>query len=42
VAAKAVQSHDFGYGSALTTAAFLILTFFSIAYLRMSKFGAKA
>ncbi|GIH24248.1 transporter [Acrocarpospora phusangensis] len=41
VAAKAVQSHDFGYGSALTTAAFLILTFFSIAYLRLSKFGAR-
>ncbi|WP_214109539.1 carbohydrate ABC transporter permease [Acrocarpospora catenulata] len=41
VAAKAVQSHDFGYGSALTTVAFLILTFFSIAYLRLSKFGAR-
>ncbi|GAA2991962.1 sugar ABC transporter permease [Streptosporangium longisporum] len=41
VAAKAVQSHDFGYGSALTTVAFLILTFFSIAYLRLSRFGAK-
>ncbi|GGP87415.1 carbohydrate ABC transporter permease [Streptosporangium pseudovulgare] len=42
VASKAAQSHDFGYGSALTTAAFLILTFFSIAYLRLSKFGAKS
>ncbi|TKK77084.1 sugar ABC transporter permease [Herbidospora galbida] len=42
VAAKAVQSHDFGYGSALTTAAFLVLTFFSIAYLRLSKFGARS
>nr|WP_062340722.1 sugar ABC transporter permease [Herbidospora sakaeratensis] len=41
VAAKAVQSHDFGYGSALTTAAFVVLTFFSIAYLRLSKFGAR-
>ncbi|GLW08508.1 transporter [Microtetraspora sp. NBRC 13810] len=41
VAATAAQSHDFGYGSALTTAAFLILTFFSIAYLRLSKFGAR-
>ncbi|WP_066365054.1 carbohydrate ABC transporter permease [Herbidospora mongoliensis] len=42
VAAKAVQSHDFGYGSALTTAAFVVLTFFSIAYLRLSKFGARS
>ncbi|SDR00818.1 carbohydrate ABC transporter permease [Thermostaphylospora chromogena] len=41
VAVTAVQSHDFGYGSALTTAAFVILTFFSIAYLRLSKFGAR-
>jgi multiple sugar transport system permease protein len=39
VATTAVQSHDFGYGSALTTAGFLILTFFSVAYLRLSKFG---
>jgi multiple sugar transport system permease protein len=41
VAATAVQSHDFGYGSALTTAGFVILTFFSIAYLRLSKFGVR-
>ncbi|MFD0659288.1 carbohydrate ABC transporter permease [Thermocatellispora tengchongensis] len=41
VATTAAQSHNFGYGSALTTAAFLILTFFSIAYLRLSKFGAR-
>ncbi|GAB1816884.1 carbohydrate ABC transporter permease [Herbidospora sp. RD11066] len=41
VAAKAIQSHDFGYGSALTTAAFVVLTFFSIVYLRLSKFGAR-
>jgi multiple sugar transport system permease protein len=41
VAATAAQSHDFGYGSALTVAGFLILTFFSVLYLRMSKFGAR-
>lgn len=42
VAQLAAQSHDFGYATALTTVAFLILTFFSIAYLRLSKFGAKS
>jgi multiple sugar transport system permease protein len=42
VAATAVQSHDFGYGSALTTTGFLILTFFSVLYLRVSKFGARS
>jgi multiple sugar transport system permease protein len=41
VAATAAQSHDFGYGSALTTAGFVILTFFSVAYLRLSRFGAR-
>jgi multiple sugar transport system permease protein len=41
VAATATQSHDFGYGSALTTAGFLLLTFFSVAYLRLSKFGGR-
>jgi len=42
VATTAVQSHDFGYGSALTTAGFLILTFFSVAYLRLSRFGRQS
>lgn len=42
VAATAAQSHDFGYGSALTTAGFVILTFFSVLYLRLSKFGARS
>jgi multiple sugar transport system permease protein len=41
VAATAAQSHNFGYGAALTTAGFLILTFFSVLYLRLSKFGAR-
>jgi len=41
VATTAAQSHDFGYGSALTTAGFLILTFFSVLYLRLGKFGAR-
>jgi multiple sugar transport system permease protein len=40
VARQAVDSHNFGYGSALTVAGFLILLFFSIAYLRVSKFGS--
>lgn len=42
VAATAAQSHDFGYGSALTTAGFVVLTFFSVLYLRLSKFGARS
>jgi multiple sugar transport system permease protein len=42
VAATAAQSHDFGYGSALTTAGFVILTFFSVLYLRLGRFGARA
>jgi multiple sugar transport system permease protein len=42
VARKAVDSHDFGYGSALTVAGFVILLFFSILYLRVSKFGSRA
>jgi multiple sugar transport system permease protein len=41
VARKAVDSHDFGYGSALTVAGFVILLFFSILYLRVSKFGSR-
>jgi multiple sugar transport system permease protein len=39
VAKKAVDSHDFGYGSALTMAGFMILLFFSIGYLRLGRFG---
>lgn len=42
VATTAAQSHNFGYGSALTTAAVVLLTFFSVAYLRLSKFGARS
>ena len=41
VARKAVDSHDFGYGSALTMAGFVILLFFSVLYLRLSKFGSR-
>ncbi|HVQ89493.1 MAG TPA: sugar ABC transporter permease [Mycobacteriales bacterium] len=40
IARTAVDSHDFGYGSALTTAGFGVLLFFSIVYLRLSKFGS--
>lgn len=39
VARKAIDSHDFGYGSALTVAGFAILLFFSVLYLRLSRFG---
>jgi multiple sugar transport system permease protein len=39
VAKKAVDSHDFGYGSALTMAGFVILLFFSILYLQLGRFG---
>lgn len=41
VARQAVDSHDFGYGSALTVVGFVILLFFSILYLRLSKFGSE-
>ncbi|MFC7380989.1 carbohydrate ABC transporter permease [Sphaerisporangium rhizosphaerae] len=40
VAQRAIDSKDFGYGSALTTAGFLILLFCSLLYLRLSRFGA--
>ncbi|MFE7898597.1 carbohydrate ABC transporter permease [Streptomyces sp. NPDC057424] len=41
VASTSVESHNFGYASALTTVAFVILLFCSIVYLRMSKFGGE-
>ncbi|GAA4842585.1 sugar ABC transporter permease [Kitasatospora terrestris] len=41
VAQLARKSYDFGYGSALTTAAFVILLFCSVLYLRLSKFGTE-
>lgn len=37
VAQTAIHDRDFGYGSALTVVAFLILTFFSLVYLRITK-----
>ncbi|SHN02143.1 carbohydrate ABC transporter permease [Actinacidiphila paucisporea] len=39
VANTGLDGHDFGYASALTTVAFVILLFFSVLYLRLSKFG---
>ncbi|MEV5611339.1 sugar ABC transporter permease [Streptomyces sp. NPDC052225] len=39
IANISVDAHDFGYASALTTVAFVILLFCSIIYLRLSKFG---
>lgn len=39
VANLGIKGHDFGYASALTTVAFVILLFCSILYLRLSKFG---
>jgi multiple sugar transport system permease protein len=42
VAQKAIESHDFGYGSALTVVAFTLLLFFSVLYLRASKFGRES
>ena len=41
VANTSVDAHDFGYASALTTVAFVILLFFSMVYLRLSKFGGE-
>lgn len=42
VANTGIDGYDFGYASALTTVAFVILLFFSILYLRLSKFGGDA
>ncbi|WP_327351376.1 carbohydrate ABC transporter permease [Streptomyces sp. NBC_01304] len=39
VATTSVDAHNFGYASALTTVAFVILLFCSVLYLRLSKFG---
>ncbi|MFI8188169.1 carbohydrate ABC transporter permease [Streptomyces sp. NPDC085946] len=39
IANTSVESHNFGYASALTTVAFVILLFCSMVYLRLSKFG---
>jgi len=39
VARMAVDAKEFGYGSALTVSAFLILAIFSIAYLKLSRLG---
>ncbi|OOB91474.1 carbohydrate ABC transporter permease [Rathayibacter sp. VKM Ac-2630] len=39
VAQTAIHDRDFGYGSALTVVAFVILAVFTVAYLRVSKFG---
>ncbi|MEU6762183.1 sugar ABC transporter permease [Streptomyces sp. NPDC046853] len=41
IASIAVDSHDFGYASALTSIAFVILLFCSMVYLRLSKFGGQ-
>jgi multiple sugar transport system permease protein len=40
IARTVVDSHDFGYGAALTVAGFVILLFFSMLYLRLSRFGS--
>ncbi|WP_049565623.1 carbohydrate ABC transporter permease [Streptomyces sp. SBT349] len=39
VAQTGIDGNEFGYAAALTTVAFVILLFFSILYLRLSKFG---
>jgi multiple sugar transport system permease protein len=41
IANTSVDAHNFGYASALTTVAFVILLFCSIVYLRLSKFGGE-
>ena len=38
IAKTAVHGSDFGYGSALTVVAFLILTIIALIYLKISKF----
>ena len=39
VARTAITSKDFGYGAALTVAAFIILSIITVLYLRLTKFG---
>jgi multiple sugar transport system permease protein len=39
VARLAIDAKEFGYGSALTMAAFVILTLFSITYLWLVRMG---
>jgi multiple sugar transport system permease protein len=39
VAKVAIDSKEFGYGSALTVAAFVILSVFTVVYLKSAKFG---
>ncbi|MEU5389114.1 carbohydrate ABC transporter permease [Kitasatospora cineracea] len=41
VAQLARKSYDFGYGSALTAAAFVLLLFCSVLYLRLSRFEGR-
>lgn len=42
VAKQAVVGQDFGYGSALTVAGFVVLLFLSVLYLRITKFNRAA
>jgi len=42
IAQEATISHNFGYGSALTVAAFVILLAFSAFYVRLTRFGQEA
>ncbi|MET9378110.1 carbohydrate ABC transporter permease [Streptomyces sp. NPDC003035] len=42
IANTSVDAHNFGYASALTTVAFVILLFCSMVYLRLSKFGGES
>jgi multiple sugar transport system permease protein len=39
IANEAIGSQNFGYGSALTVVAFIILTLFAIGYLKLGGFG---
>lgn len=39
VAQTAIYDRDFGYGSALTVIAFILLIIFTVVYLRMNRFG---
>ncbi|EGX57606.1 integral membrane transport protein [Streptomyces zinciresistens K42] len=41
IAKTSIDARNFGYASALTTVAFVILLFCSIVYLRLSKFGGE-
>jgi len=42
IANQAIQTNNFGYGSAISVASFLFLTFFAVFYIKLTRFGKEA